>query len=447
MKKPLILAALLPLTTLASLPTELTVRGGDSIPCGEEVHNFILRGKALTEDNSSARLRLHADGANGYEVIFRNGPIDGTVKSGSLAHVRNLYRSLAADGDWFDFEIAVREKNVEIKVNGQSVVRYTEPANPWRSPEHAGQRFGRGDFVFHDAKGVVRFKDLALTRLADGALNPLDTMPPVDEQNDRVIRLQQRDFPVIDFHVHLKGGLTREMAHAKSLNYGINYGIVPNLGEGGVGEMFATDASALAYLREVRPLPFLCGAQGEGRRWPLQFAATTFSAFDYLFTDSMTIVDDGVPLRIYRPEEFRLNGRTNEEWVDFLVSQIEKILTNEPVDIYANPTFLPEPLQKDYDKYWTDARINRVLDVLAKYRIALEINPRYCLPSFKIIRMAKARGIKFTFGTNNEKPDFGRLEYALEAVAKCGLTKDDIWFPSMSIRATRKPVPYNHFRE
>lgn len=49
--------------------------------------------------------------------------------------------------------------------------------------------------------------------------------------NDAVIRFQQQNFPVIDYHVHLKGGLTKEMAQAMSMNYGINYGVAPNAGE------------------------------------------------------------------------------------------------------------------------------------------------------------------------------------------------------------------------
>ena len=60
-------------------------------------------------------------------------------------------------------------------------------------------------------------------------------------------------------------------------------------------------------------------------------------------------------------------------------------------------------------------------------------------------RAAKARGIKFTFGTNNVDADFGRLEYALQAVKECGLTKEDMWFPPMSIRKDRETVDYNHF--
>ena len=131
--------------------------------------------------------------------------------------------------------------------------------------------------------------------------------------------------------------------------------------------------------------------------------------------------------------------------MDHLVDQTVLILTNEPADIYANPTFLPQALQSKYDRLWTPERVNRVLDVLEKYHLALEINPRYCIPSFDIIRAAKARGIKFTFGTNNVDSRFGRLEYALDAIEACGLTADDIWFPSMSIRAERPTVIYNHF--
>ena len=88
----------------------------------------------------------------------------------------------------------------------------------------------------------------------------------------------------------------------------------------------------------------------------------------------------------------------------------EVLLHNGPADIYANPTFLPDEMQPAYDHYWTAERVDRILDVLARYRIALEINPRYRIPGFDIIRRAKERGIKFTFGTNNVDDDFGTAE-------------------------------------
>jgi len=53
--------------------------------------------------------------------------------------------------------------------------------------------------------------------------------------------------------------------------------------------------------------------------------------------------------------------------------------------------------------------------------------------------------LKFTFGTNNVDADFGKLEYCIEAIEQCGITKDDIWFPTMSVRRTRPVVIYNTF--
>ena len=250
---------------------------------------------------------------------------------------------------------------------------------------------------------------------------------------------------MIDWHVHLKGGLTKEQAHGLSMNYGINYGVAPNAGEGGVGRMLANDQEVYDYHNEVKNHPFLFGVQGEGRRWITQFSPEALGIFDYLFTDGMTIVDKGRISRIYRAEEVYYDGRSKEQYMDLIVDQTVKILTNEPADIYANPTYIPEDMQADYDKYWTDERINKVLDVLEQYHIALEINPRYKIPSFKIIQMAKDRGLKFTFGTNNVDANFGKLEYAIEAIEACGLTPADLWFPTMSVRRERQAVDYNHF--
>lgn len=205
--------------------------------------------------------------------------------------------------------------------------------------------------------------------------------------------------------------------------------------------MLANDQEVYEYYDEVKGLPFLCGVQGEGRKWTATFSQEALGIFDYLFTDAMTIIDHkGRISRIYRPEEVHYDGMSKERYMDQIVDQTVTILTNEPADIFANPTYLPDDMNADYDTYWTPERVDRVLDVLEKYHIALEINARYHIPSYDIIRKAKARGIKFTFGTNNVDSNFGRLEYSLNAIEECGLTPDDIWFPSMSIRRTRPVI-------
>lgn len=451
--------------------TEITVAGGTAWLADGDYRNFILTGKACMEKGAEASLFFHTDGKSfarswasghhgkavsdgagtddglsGYEVIFRNGPIDGTRKTGSLAAVRNLYRSLVDDTEWFTFVIAVREKNIVVSIDSTEVVCYTEPEQPYRMEPYRDRLLGHGRIALKGVAGKMTFSDLTVMELPDDAVNPCDTMPVPDEQNDSVIRLQQRNFPVIDYHVHLKGGLTKDMAHAMSMNYGINYGVAPNAGEGGVGRMLADDEEVYEYYDEVKDMPFLRGVQGEGRRWTMTFSQEALGVFDYLFTDAMTIVDHkGRLSRIYRPEEVHYDGIDKEQYMDHLVDQTVKILTNEPADIYANPTYIPDDMASDYDRYWTDERVDRVLDVLEKYGIALEINARYRIPSFDIIRKAKERGIRFTFGTNNVDADFGRLEYCIEAIEECGLTPDDLWFPSMSVRRDRPVILYNRF--
>ena len=425
---------------------ELAVEQGASLATSGDYENFIFKGQALTTEGAEAALLFHSDGESGYEITIRNGAQDGSIKTGSLRSVRNLYRSLAADGEWFDFEVAVRGKNVAVKINGVDVVCYTEPAKPYREAAHAKKLIGKGAIALKGVKGDVRFRSLAVEALAADARNEADTLPPIDEQTDHVIRFQQKDFPVIDYHVHLKGGLTKEMAHAMSMNYGINYGVAPNAGEGGVGRMLADDAEVRAYYEEVKNHPFLFGVQGEGRKWTQTFSQEALGIFDYLFTDAMTIIDHNKRnARIYRAEEVIRDGVTMDQYMEQIVDQTVKILTNEPADIFANATYIPDDMNADYDKYWTDERVERVLNVLAENNIALEISARYKIPSLDIIKKAKAKGIKFTFGTNNVDANFGRLEYSLEAVEKCGLTVEDMWFPTMSVRRDRKVVIYNHF--
>lgn len=428
---------------------EISISEGQTRQLKGDCENFILHGEFLTEEGSRAEVAFHDDGTgSGYKVLLHGGPIDGTIKSGSLLHVRNLYRTLEDEGQWTPLEIAVRGKNISVKVKGVDVVCYTEPENPWRLPEYEKMRLGHGAVSLVGDKGTVRFRGIKVDRLPADAVNPADTLSPVDETADRVIKLQQEDFPVIDWHVHLKGGLTAEMAHAMSMNYGINYGVAPNAGAGGVGRMLSNDEEVHEYYDEVKDLPFLCGVQGEGRRWTADFSSEALGTFDYLFTDAMTIVDQkGRIARIYRNEEVLPEGLSDQKYMDLIVDQTVKILSNEPADFFANAFFLPDFLNNRFDEMWTPERVARVLDVMQENGIALEISARYNIPNEYIVREAKKRGIKFTFGTNNVDANFGRLENSIDMARKCGLTVEDMWFPNLSTRASRPTIIYNHFAD
>jgi histidinol phosphatase-like PHP family hydrolase len=118
--------------------------------------------------------------------------------------------------------------------------------------------------------------------------------------------------------------------------------------------------------------------------------------------------------------------------MDLIVNRTVGILRNEPIDIYVNPTFLPEAMASRYDALWTPERMQRVIDAAKERDIAIEINNRYRIPSAAFIKRAKAAGIKFTCGTNNNSAaDIGRMEYCLEMIRECGLRWQDMWVPEM----------------
>jgi histidinol phosphatase-like PHP family hydrolase len=128
-----------------------------------------------------------------------------------------------------------------------------------------------------------------------------------------------------------------------------------------------------------------------------------------------------------------------QEFMDTLVDRAVGILSTEPVDIYANPTFLPDVLAKDYETLWTEGRRRKVIDAAVRGGVAIEINDRYKLPSMSFIKMAKAAGAKFSFGTNNTGPqDLLRCGYGVQMIDECGLKSQDFFFPGDQAKAIER---------
>lgn len=234
-------------------------------------------------------------------------------------------------------------------------------------------------------------------------------------------------FPLIDLHIHLKGDLTIEKAIEKSKHDNIQYGIAVNCG---VGFPVHSDRGIDSFLVVMKKYPqFYVGMQAEGREWVKIFSKEAISKFDYVFTDAMTFTDEkGRRNRIWIKNETWIDDE--QQFMDYLVETIVGILNNEPVNIYVNPTYLPEQMAGRYDFFWTDNRMKAVINAAVKNKKAIEINNRFKIPSEKFIRLAKQAGAKFTIGTNNVDSSFGRAEYALEMIRKCGLTEKDFWKPA-----------------
>ncbi|HEX8925042.1 MAG TPA: hypothetical protein VF786_04580 [Terriglobales bacterium] len=245
--------------------------------------------------------------------------------------------------------------------------------------------------------------------------------------------------PLIDLHAHLKGGLTLEDVLARSQRDGIKYGIAVNCGK---GFPVQDDAGAREFCASMKKHPVFVGMQAEGREWTEMFSRQAAADFDYIFTDSMTWTDNhGKRMRLWIADEVGTIADP-QEFMDTLLVRAVAILEREPIDIYVNPTFLPAVLAGDYDRLWTDERMQRVIDAAAQNQVAIELNDLYRLPSAKFVRMAKAAGCKFTMGTNNTGPDdLRRCNYGLQMIEECGLVPADFFVPgtSGSKAVLRKP--------
>ena len=244
-----------------------------------------------------------------------------------------------------------------------------------------------------------------------------------------------------DYHVHAKGGLTLEDALRRSRDTGIYYGIAIN---GGLGQPAQNDAALAAFLREMEGKPAYKAMQAEGREWVRMFSKATLERFDYVFTDSMTWTDDkGRRMRLWIVDEVGVI-EDPQRFMDTLVDRAVGIFANEPIDIYVNPTYIPDQLAAQYDTLWTPARMKKIVDGLAANGIAMEINNRRRIPSEAFIRLARQAGVKFACGTNNAgAADLGRNEYCAEAIREQGLRPEDFWTPPANGAKAlqRKPLP------
>ena len=279
---------------------------------------------------------------------------------------------------------------------------------------------------------------ILLLSLASAATADQPSKP--DAVEAEIARLKKAGFPMVDFHVHLKGGLTIDEALAMSRRTGIRYGIAANCG---LKFPIHDDRDALQFIRSLKGRPVYIGMQAEGREWPRLFSKETVAKFDYVFTDAMTIVDHrGHRARLWVENEVDIPDK--QAFMELLVRTIVGILNNEPIDIYANPTYLPRMLAAQYDQLWTPDRLGKIIHAAARNGVAIEISNSLRLPKPAFIKQAKKAGVKFTFGTNNSNRNLGRLEYCLAMVQVCGLTPEDMWMPKPD---GQKPIQIKRLRK
>lgn len=440
--------------TASENPGSWKVENGEVITAGTRSHlfytgevedhnfrNFELMLEVKTTPGSNSGVYFHTEyqdegwPSKGYEcqVINSNNPAEPGAyvehkMTGSIYAIRNTWKSPVKDNEWFNYHIVVRGKTIQTYINDELIAEYTEPDTSLVSNDFAGRRLSSGTFALqcHDPGSEVHYRNIRVKVLPDDL--PTPGTPPEDlEFEKQLLELAAANFPLVDLHVHLKGGLTMDQALANARKYGFTYGFAVNCG---LKMGFETDSALMEYVNTYDQPPITWFAmQAEGREWLDMFSKESISMFDYVFTDAMTWTNDnGKRMRLWIKEETEVGDPGN--FIDQLVDRIVGILENEPIDIYVNPTYLPEEISDMYDELWTDERMDAVIRALVANDVALEINNVRSIPSPAFIKRAKAAKVKFTFGTNNTSlDDLGRMDYAISMIRECGLVPEDMWLP------------------
>lgn len=122
-------------------------------------------------------------GGDGYKEV---------KKGGSLYGIRNLYKAYTKDSTWYNFNLRVEGKRVQIKINDQLVVDYIEPSSPSR--QQAKKILSNGTFALqgHDPESTVFFKNIKVKTLPDNSAQ--GTPVVVDDIAPKILDLPSKPF-------------------------------------------------------------------------------------------------------------------------------------------------------------------------------------------------------------------------------------------------------------
>lgn len=229
-------------------------------------------------------------------------------------------------------------------------------------------------------------------------------------------------FPVTDFHVHLSNTLTIDQALQLGKDRGVHVGIVEHPGE---GFPIKTDADLQTYIDRLRKYPVHIGLQPVYAGWSKAFSKPILDQLDYVLMDALTLPNpDGTWLAIWQIDTMVDDA---ESFMQRYMQFIEQVMTTEPIDIFAWPTFLPVPIARQYHELWTPQRVDHILEMAKAKKLAIEINEVAHVPDETFIMRAKQASLKFTFGTDSRNQNATHFYYCYQMAQRCGLTEADMF--------------------
>lgn len=375
-----------------------------------DFHNFELEVECFTMPACNSGVYFHTKYQEtnfpnkGFEVQVNNSATGANnyrerKRTASLYGFRNVYKQLALDEKWFKMQVVVRGNNVQIRLDNMLVVDYTQTTPPYIPKGHETERFlDHGTFALqcHDGGSKIRFRNIRVRPLPD---NPSAGSTAAPDQAFRdIIDLSRNNYPLVDFDIQLKGGLTLEAALSESRKNGFARAVSVAAGK---GQTIHDEASAQRFLNSMKGHPVFFGLRTSGEGIASPVSRETIAKFDYILADA--------------------RGWSGKLDFDAMLAKTTAIFEAQPIDIVANL-----PMQAD----WGDERMEKLLTVLAKNSVALQINERGRQPGAAVLKMAKKMGVKFSFGSGAESAaGLNRFPYTIAMIKECLLGERDFFVP------------------
>lgn len=129
--------------------------------------NFHFKADVMTTPGSNSGIYIHTKfqesgwPSHGYEVQVNISHGD-PKKSSGLYGVRDVFKVPAKDNEWYTQEIIVRGKHIITKINGKTMVDYTEPDNV-----SGDRKLSSGTFALqaHDPGSKVFYRNIMVKPL------------------------------------------------------------------------------------------------------------------------------------------------------------------------------------------------------------------------------------------------------------------------------------------
>jgi len=349
----------------------------------------------------------------GYEAQVNNshkgvGDYKEVKKGGSLYGIRNVYKAFAKDSTWYNMRIRVEGKKIKIWIDDKLLVDYTEPVHPLRFGAEGQQVLSGGTFALqcHDPDSKVYFKNIRVKELED----PVENDIPGEDAYKKILELQSEHFPVIDMDIVTDGEFNVDSALQVFYTRGINLGFVVDLSHTEKG--IARDILK-GHVRDFKAYPVFLG---------VKISLLTDNSIMALPPDIDYLIGE---IPVHYDEEIEDKDR----FVDSYIEEIMAAIQGNEIDILASPTTLPQEISADYDSLWTKERMLKVIQILKKNNVAIEINNDLRVPGLDFIKLAKENGCTFTCGHITDENGKANMDYFMEAIDYADLNYKDIFIP------------------